>query len=247
MAKGRTSASLRLPGLPASLCLPALGPMPSHYLLDRPPLRVEAERRAASGRHFIFSMVPQSSPSDDRDIAVIERIQAGDTEAFESLVMEYQSLVTGLLYRFAPSRTDLEDLVQEAFLRVWKGIPGWRPDRPFVHWLKRVTVRTGLDFCSRQRRSPLARSETGMESLDHLASPDSTEEDPRESLEEARHLLSYLPPQDRALLTLLYLNEMPLAEVADHFGWSMANAKVKAFRARNRLRKTLKTHGYEFE
>lgn len=198
-------------------------------------------------------MVPPSPDvsSNERDLALVERIQSGDTDAFEIMVLEYQSLVTGLLHRFASRPADLEDLVQEAFLRIWKGIPRWKPERPFEHWLKRVTVRTGLDYCRRQKRSPLNRTlETGPGSdpLDEIPSASAAnEEQARQSLEEAQHLLSLLPPDDRALMTLHYLNEMPLAEIASHFGWSLANAKVRSFRARNRLRKLLKDHGYRFE
>lgn len=198
-------------------------------------------------------MVPPSPnvSSNERDLALVERIQSGDTEAFETMVLEYQPLVTGLLHRFASRKADLEDLVQEAFLRIWKGIPGWKPERPFEHWLKRVTVRTGLDHCRRQKRSPLNRTldaGTGSDPLDEIPSASAaSDEQARQSLEEAQYLLSLLPSDDRALMTLHYLNEMPLAEIADHFGWSLANTKVRSFRARNRFRKLLKDHGYRFE
>jgi len=193
------------------------------------------------------------SPSDaEKDIALVQRIQAGDSSAFNIMVIQYQSLVTGLLYRFSSQPADLEDLVQEAFIKLWRGIPSWKPDRPFVHWLKRVTVRVGLEYCRRQKRSPLAQTlphqEGETDPLINLPCDSSLNNDlARESLEQAQFLLSTLPPDDRALLTLLYLNEMPLNEVADHFGWSKANAKIKAFRARNRLRNTLKQYGYRYK
>jgi RNA polymerase sigma-70 factor (ECF subfamily) len=69
----------------------------------------------------------------------------------------------------------------------------------------------------------------------------------RHAADEARFILSHLPPDDRALLTLLHLNEMPLAEIAGHFGWSRAKAKIKAFRARQRLRTILARHEYTLE
>ena len=62
--------------------------------------------------------------------------------------------------------------------------------------------------------------------------------------DEAQQILSHLPPDQRTLLTLLYLDQMPLAEIAEHLGISLANAKIKAFRARNQLRPLLKHYGY---
>lgn len=195
-------------------------------------------------------MPATSPPRIDEDLPLIQRAQSGDLDAFDQIVMKYQPLITGLLFRFAPQRADLEDLVQESFLNAWRGLPSWKPERPFVHWLKRVSVRTGLEFCRRSQRSPLARLEPPREDvpnpLENLLAEDSTqEENARRSLEEAQFLLGHLPADERALLTLLHLNEMPMAEIAGHFGWSRANTKIKAFRARQRLRKILKQHGYE--
>ena len=193
------------------------------------------------------------SPSEaDKDYELVQRIQAGDSSAFDAMVIQYQSLVTGLLYRFSSQPADLEDLVQEAFIKLWRGIPSWKPDRPFVHWLKRVTVRVGLEYCRRQQRSPLTltlpHQEGETDPLKNLSCDSSqNNEQARQSLEQAQFLLSTLPPDDQALLTLLYLNNMPLNEVAEHFGWSKANAKIKAFRARKRLKNTLKNYEYRFE
>ena len=103
------------------------------------------------------------SSNAEEDIKLVQRIQAGDSSAFDTMVTKYQSLVAGLLYRFASQPADLEDIVQEAFLNVWRGIPNWQPDRPFEHWLKRVTVRVGLEYCRRQKRSPLALSQSPQE------------------------------------------------------------------------------------
>jgi RNA polymerase sigma-70 factor (ECF subfamily) len=66
-----------------------------------------------------------------------------------------------------------------------------------------------------------------------------------EALDEARHLLAGLPAEEQVLLTLVHLNGMSMAEAADHFGWSTGKAKIKAFRARKFLRKTLRNHCYE--
>ena len=186
----------------------------------------------------------------DPDLLLIRRAQAGDMEAFDQVVLHHQAAMTALLHRFAPTKADLEDLVQQTFVNAWKGLPAWQPDKPFVHWLKRIAVRCGLEFCRRQKHSPLARraepSLGGPDLLDTLPAESSAEEQRQDALVEAQFLLSHLPPEDRALLTLLHLEQMSLAEIARHFGWSRINVKVKAFRARQRLKTLLQKHGYEF-
>ena len=179
------------------------------------------------------------------------RAQAGDMDAFDEIVAKHQSAMTALLHRFAPNRADLEDMVQETFVRAWRALGGWQPAKPFVHWLKRIAVRVGLDFCRKRQRTPFARlSEpggSGGDPLDSIAASESSEESSLHAADEAQFILSRLPPDDRALLTLLHMNEMPLAEIAGHFGWSLAKAKIKAFRARQRLRSILTRHEYTLE
>ena len=179
-------------------------------------------------------------PAEDPDLETILRAREGDAEAFGELVTKYQSLPSAMLHRFAPSRADLEDLVQDSFIKAWRALPGWEPRQPFVHWLKRIAARTGLEFCRKRGRSKL----TAVEHLPETA--DSAVRGPGdEALDAAREMLAGLPPDERALLTLVHLEGMSMAEAAEHFGWTRAKAKVKAFRARNLLRKTLKRYGYE--
>jgi RNA polymerase sigma-70 factor (ECF subfamily) len=132
-------------------------------------------------------------------------------------------------------------MVQETFVRAWRGLESWRPEKPFLHWLKRIAVRVGIDFCRKRTRTPFARLADDESALENVPAQSAATRD----LGEAQRILERLPPEDRALLTLLHIEEMPLAEIAEHFQWSVANAKIKAFRARGRLRKILEKEGYE--
>ena len=190
---------------------------------------------------LMSSSVPDETPHDD-DLILVQAAQAGDLEAFDQLVMIHQSAISAVLFRFSSQRADLEDMVQETFLRAWRGLAPWRPDKPFIHWLKRIAVRIGLEFCRKHRRSPFYRlDDDGEGKLVFL-----TKESTTPAGDEAARILSHLPPTERAILTLLYLPEMPLAEIADHLGISLANAKIRAFRARAKLRKILTRHGYTY-
>jgi RNA polymerase sigma-70 factor, ECF subfamily len=188
--------------------------------------------------------MPNPPPVSDEDLPLVRRAQAGDLDAFDELISRHQAMVTGLLHRFAPGRADLEDMVQDSFVRAWRALPGWQPLKPFVHWLKRIAVNVGLEFCRRRQCSPFGRlADPAEQALENLATASAAVET-ASALEEAQFLLAQAPPDDRALLTLLYLNEMPLSEIAQHFGWSLANAKIRAFRARQRLKSILKRNDY---
>ncbi|TDU73047.1 RNA polymerase sigma-70 factor (ECF subfamily) [Prosthecobacter fusiformis] len=187
---------------------------------------------------------------NDPDVLLIQQAQMGDMDAFDEIVRRHQPGMTALLHRFAPATADLEDLVQETFVKAWHALPTWQPEKPFLHWLKRIAVRTGLEFYRRCQRSPFSRlvepSADGRHPLDAVPAGNPDGQQAADALEEAQYILSFLSPEDRALLTLLYLEQMPLSEIAQHYGWSRINAKVKAFRARKQLQSLLKRHGYEF-
>ena len=178
----------------------------------------------------------------DPDLNLALSARDGDTAAFGELVARHQSLLAAMLHRFAKSKPDLEDMVQDSFIKAWNALPGWEPRQPFIHWLKRIAIRTGLEYCRKQKRSPLEffadapeASTPEQEDADHLA------------LEEVRALLAHLPAEDQVVLTLVHLNGLSMEEVASHFSWSRAKAKIKAFRARQSLRKILNRHGYTYE
>ena len=187
--------------------------------------------------------MPNEQPASDDDLPMLQRAQAGELEAFDELVGKYQSAMTALLFRFAPERADLEDLVQETFVRAWRGLAGWKPEKPFLHWLKRIAVRVGLEFCRRNKRSPFSRLAADETILDRLA--DEGKEDGRAASDEVQFILGQIPADDRALIILLHLEEMPMAEIARNLGWTLPNTKVRAFRARRRLRALLSRHGYD--
>jgi len=162
----------------------------------------------------------------------------------EKLVLRHQSEVARLLWRFARSHADLEDLVQDTFLRVVRSIHTWRSDRPFLHWLRRVTVNAGRDHCRRQavrgrwtvepERGDASGEANPPEAVDPAPDPAA-----RAAANEVKRLLATLPPDDYALLTLHHLEGWGLADIARDFGWTLTATKLRAWRARARLRARL--------
>lgn len=160
-----------------------------------------------------------------------ERIAAcrgGDSNAFADLVRLHQRRVFRLAGRFFSAREDVEDAAQETFLTAWRKLDSYRAEAPFEHWLTRVC----LNCCyARLRRRP--PRELPLEQ--DVAAPGP---DPNARVEVER-LLQTLAPQDRFLLLLLEGEGWSVAAIAERLGWSRANVKVRAHRARKKLRKLL--------
>ena len=162
----------------------------------------------------------------------------------EVLVLRHQAAVARVLWRFVLSRSDLDDLVQETFLRMVRGLPAWRAEQPFLHWLLRIATNTGRDYFRRQsvrRRwqvEPLVGSSDqpapAFEAVEPGADPAS-----RAVANDLKATLAQLSPDDRTLLTLHYLEGWKLVQIAQQFGWTFTATKLRAWRARRRLRALL--------
>ncbi|MFO1451958.1 MAG: RNA polymerase sigma factor [Opitutaceae bacterium] len=183
----------------------------------------------------------QSETTDPDDSACATRAQAGDMSALDELVSRHHAAITRLLWRFARSRADLDDLVQETFLRMVRGLPAWRPHLPFSHWLLRIATNTGRDYFRRRRVRDRWQVPAGSSSGETDAPPPEAVDpgaDPaaRAAAEEVKQLLDHLSPDERALLTLHHLEGWGLADIARNYGWTLTATKLRAWRARRRLR-----------
>jgi RNA polymerase sigma-70 factor (ECF subfamily) len=166
---------------------------------------------------------------------------AGDQVAATELVLRTHPLVLKWVRAHRAQGFTDDDLVQEVYVTVFAKLHAYSPREgiPFAHWLSRVTVRTCLDVLRAEARRPRAVALSGAahEWLDSLTCErDLTQADARAARELVDVLLAELAPEDRLVLTLLDLRQLPVAEVAQATGWSRTLVRVRAFRARRRLR-----------
>jgi RNA polymerase sigma-70 factor (ECF subfamily) len=173
---------------------------------------------------------------------LIQRAQAGDTEAFGGLVLLHQDFVYDLALRVLRDPGEAEDLAQEAFLRAWLGLPNFRGQSQFRTWLYRIV--TNLCY----NRLPGLRRELtslGDDCLDNLLCDEVLNIDPADSLEarEARAALhqaiEQLPDSDRLLVTLRYQKDLSYEEIVAVVNLPLSTVKTGLFRAKQRLRRTL--------
>jgi len=179
---------------------------------------------------------PMSDPADDESL--VAATLDGDDDAFKELVRRHKRRVFATASRFARDSHQLEDLCQEVFLRAFRHLGKFRHDAPFEHWLARLTVSACYDFLRRERRhrGQLSLDEMELDARDLSA-------DAVLSAGRARELVQWamakLSPDERLILTLLELEERSVREIAALTGWSESKVKVRAFRARQSLKKTL--------
>lgn len=177
--------------------------------------------------------------ASDRDARQAEEAQwiaasqGGDRAAFEALVRRHEQRVFRLARRFFRRAEEIEDVAQETFLTVWRKLGTYRARAPFEHWLTRVCL--NCCYARFRKRRP---EETGVADWELPA----REHDPVQRLD-AERLLARLAPEDRFVLQLLHGEGWSTAEIAERMGWSRSKVKVRAHRARSRLRKALTPGG----
>lgn len=177
--------------------------------------------------------------------ALLARAREQDDDAARTLVERLYPLVIRIVRNHLPRRTQEEDLAQEVFAKLFSRLDRYadRAGIPFEHWVSRLATRTCLDALRAECRRPewrwsdLSKEEAAwVEFLlaDEAAPPDTSAAFAREIVE---RLLGQLSPADRLVITLLDLEERSVKEISRLTGWSATLVKVRAFRARRKLRK----------
>jgi RNA polymerase sigma-70 factor (ECF subfamily) len=176
------------------------------------------------------------------DAELLNRIRNGATDEFAVLVERHQAQVFGILHRYERDFQKVEDLAQETFLKAWRFLDRFDGRAPFNHWLSRIALRVALDHLRRQKRvrAEIALSDLGESALDWLQAPgDDAEPAAAQAAELLHAAMAGLPAEDRQVLTLLELEGRSVNEICELTGFSNAAVRVRAHRARAKLRKAL--------
>ena len=175
---------------------------------------------------------------------LIAAVLKGDPASFEPLIVKHSPRVFATARRYARRESEVEDIVQEVWLKAYQKLRSFRGDAPFEHWLMRLTVRTCYDFLrAHQRNRESSFSELTDPEDDWLERFVSQPETARPDADAARQLvqrvLEQLPPAARLIITLLEIEDRSVKEISRLTGWSVPLVKVRAFRARAEMRKVL--------
>jgi len=175
---------------------------------------------------------------------LITAVLKGDSASFEPLIRKYSPRVFATARRYARRDSEVEDIVQEVWLKAFDKLKTFRSEAPFEHWLMRMTVRICYDFLRGHQRNREASfseiSEPEEDWLDRfVADPSSAAEDAEAAKLLIGRVLERLSPPARLVIQLLEIEDRSVKEIAKITGWSMPLVKVRAFRARAEMRKIL--------
>jgi RNA polymerase sigma-70 factor, ECF subfamily len=186
-------------------------------------------------------MEPPNQPSDRELIAEVLK---GRTDRFEELIKRYSPRLFGTARRYARREDEVQDVVQEIWLKAFQKLSSYRGEAPFEHWLMRLAVRTCYDFLRQHQRNREASftelTQTESDWLERYAvAPESGGEHAEAARQLVVRVLDELPPAARLIITLLEIEDKTVKEIAQLTGWSVPLVKVRAFRARAEMKKIL--------
>jgi RNA polymerase sigma-70 factor (ECF subfamily) len=171
------------------------------------------------------------------------RVRRRDDDAARELFHHLHPLVIKVVRSHLPRRVSEEDLVQTVFMKVFANLDQYSGRAPLEHWVSRIAVNTCIKALRSEKARPELRQadlpEEQAEVLDWLATTDEDLRPDRNvaSRELVEKLLAQLKPKDRLVISLMNLEGRTIEEVREITGWSVAVIKVRAFRARVKLRK----------
>lgn len=175
------------------------------------------------------------------DNEMLRRIAQGDRQAFRCLMQRHARAMLALAERTTGSAADADEIVQDAFLKVWNLAPDWRADgtAKFSSWLHRVVVNGSLDRRRRKVCQPLEEADHvadgGVGGLDHSMA--------RQMRDTVLDAMTDLPERQRSALSLYYFGEVQAVEAANILGLSLKAAEALIVRGKRALRKALARRG----
>ena len=195
----------------------------------------------------------QAAPQEDHSL--IAETLAGNQLSFQLLVERYQSRMFALVRHYAKNAVEVEDIVQDVFLKAYTRLDGFQQQSSFYTWLTRIAINTSLDFLKRAGRSPIQ----GVEDPElALAQADGAGRGPKAPAPDARmeqqeiaritrEVLDELPEIFRTVLVLREFEGCAYQDIADVLGISIGTVESRLFRARGRFRDKLIALYPEFE
>jgi RNA polymerase sigma-70 factor, ECF subfamily len=182
------------------------------------------------------------------DFTLIRAVQAGDHQAFESLVRRYQRQVANLIYLTMGSRDDVDDIAQEIFIRVYRSLSKFKFDASFFSWLYRITMNLCIDEIRKRKiRRMLSLDyltedalEKSRKSKDYTIASDSVlTEEKRQVIQSA---LQQLTSEHREVLVLREYQDLSYNEIAEILDLRLEAVKSRIFRARLELKNLLSNY-----
>ena len=176
--------------------------------------------------------------SADTDKELVRRVQRGDRAAFDLLYQRYQQRIRSLVGRFVHAAEDVDDVVQEAFIKAYRALPRFRGESAFYTWLYRISVNTAKNHLASRSRQPLGVELDADDARTAVAEALRDIEDPEAALRRDQlqatvdQALANLPEDLRSALTLREFDGLSYAQIAEIMDCPVGTVRSRIFRAR---------------
>ncbi len=186
--------------------------------------------------------------SHEDDSALIKKALAGDQTAYQRLMARYKSGVFHIVFKMVRNREEADDLVQETFMKAFASLASYREEFRFTTWLYRIAANAAIDSLRKQKIEAMSLDEpveteegtVGLEIADTSFNPEENalKKEKGVSILDA---IASLPPKYREVIELVHLKEKPYDEIAAILKVPVGTVKARIFRARELLKKKLKS------
>ena len=166
---------------------------------------------------------------------IIKEILNGKTEQYEYFLDRYGQQVFVLVDRIVSCQEDAEELTQDVFLKAFQQLSSFKAESSFSTWIYRIATNIAISAVRKKRNDVLRLDDSVFANLSDTQVDEALEDESEEQMERLQQAMNQLEADERALITLYYLEEKPLAEVAFILGMTEGNAKVKLHRIRKKL------------
>ena len=166
---------------------------------------------------------------------IIKKILNGKTEQYEYFLDRYGQQVFVLVDRIVSCQEDAEELTQDVFLKAFQQLSSFKAESTFSTWIYRIATNIAISAVRKKRNDVLCLDDSVFANLSDTQVDAALEDESEEQMERLQQAMNQLEADERALITLYYLKEKPLAEVAFILGMTEGNAKVKLHRIRKKL------------
>lgn len=175
----------------------------------------------------------------DSDQQLVKRVQKGDKRAFDVLVLRYQHKIAALVSRFIKDHDEVQDVTQEAFIKAYRALAGFRGDSQFYTWLYRIAINTAKNYLvSRSRRPPGSDIDAneavfydGSDALKDVDTPEASLMS-EQMMQIINKTISELPEDLRTALTLREYDNLSYEEIAQVMSCPVGTVRSRIFRAR---------------
>ncbi len=192
---------------------------------------------------FTINIKQQGDMSDrELDQVLVERAQQGDKRAFELLVSKYHRKLGRLLSRMVRDAAEVEDITQEAFIKAYRALPGFRGESAFYTWLYRIAVNTAKNYLVAHKRMPVSSDVLSEDAenyedgdlLRDIATPDA-ELQTKQIAQAVNEAVDALPEELRTAITLREIEGMSYEEIAQMMDCPIGTVRSRIFRAREAI------------